>query len=62
MTEKTPPVCSYEGSDYQKSFWEEGGRAYEDAAEEIALRRLLPAAGQQTAGIRRRSRAEHSAL
>jgi len=45
MTEKTPPVCSYEGSDYQESFWEKGGREYEDAAEEIALRRLLPTGG-----------------
>ena len=45
MTENTPPVCNYEGSDYQKSFWEEGGRAYEDAAEAIALKRLLPAKG-----------------
>jgi ubiquinone/menaquinone biosynthesis C-methylase UbiE len=45
MTEKTPPVCNYEGSDYQKSFWEQGGRAYEDAAEEIALERLLPNGG-----------------
>jgi ubiquinone/menaquinone biosynthesis C-methylase UbiE len=45
MSEKTPPVCSYEGSDYQHSFWEQGDRAYEDAAEEIALRRLLPAGG-----------------
>lgn len=41
----SPPVCSYEGSDYQHTFWEQGGRAYEDAAEEIALRRLLPAQG-----------------
>lgn len=40
-----PPICDYEGSDYQKSFWEEGGRAYEDAAEAIALRRLLPKSG-----------------
>jgi len=39
---KTPPVCNYEGSDYQESFWEHGNRAYEDAAEEIALKRLLP--------------------
>jgi ubiquinone/menaquinone biosynthesis C-methylase UbiE/uncharacterized protein YbaR (Trm112 family) len=41
---KTPPVIDYEGSDYQESFWEKGGRAYEDAAEEIALKRLLPPA------------------
>ncbi len=39
---KTPPVCDYEGSDYQEIFWEQGNRAYEDAAEEIALKRLLP--------------------
>lgn len=44
MTEK-PPVCNYEGSDYQSSFWDQGGRAYEDAVEEVALRRLLPASG-----------------
>ncbi len=41
----TPPVCSYEGSDYQQSFWEDGGRDYEDAAEAVALQRLLPNAG-----------------
>ena len=41
-----PPVCSYEGSDYQSSFWERGGRAYEDAVEGVALRRLLPTAGR----------------
>lgn len=45
MTPKTPPVCDYEGSDYQTSFWEEGGRAYEDKVEAIALRRLLPTRG-----------------
>jgi ubiquinone/menaquinone biosynthesis C-methylase UbiE len=47
MAEETPPVCDYEGSDYQQSFWESGGRAYEDAAEEIALRRLLPVSGNR---------------
>jgi ubiquinone/menaquinone biosynthesis C-methylase UbiE len=40
-----PPVCSYEGSDYQTSFWEKGGREYEDRAEAIALKRLLPPSG-----------------
>ncbi|KUK46511.1 MAG: hypothetical protein XD73_0616 [Anaerolinea thermophila] len=39
------PICDYEGSEYQKTFWEEGGRAYEDAVEAIALRRLLPSHG-----------------
>jgi ubiquinone/menaquinone biosynthesis C-methylase UbiE len=42
----TPPVCSYEGSDYQTSFWEKGGRAYEDACEDSALKRLLPPQGE----------------
>ena len=28
---QTPPICNYEGSDYQTSFWEQGGRQYEDA-------------------------------
>lgn len=40
-----PLICDYEGSDYQTSFWDKGGREYEDRAEAIALRRLLPARG-----------------
>lgn len=42
---KNPPVCNYEGSDYQTSFWDQGGREYEDRAEAIALKRMLPASG-----------------
>src|SRR5688572_8943059 len=42
----TPPICNYEGSDYQQSFWEQGGREYEDHAEAIALKRLLPKSGK----------------
>lgn len=42
----TPPICDYEGSDYQTSFWDRGEREYEDRAEAIALRRLLPASGR----------------
>ncbi len=42
----TPPVCNYEGSDYQTSFWEQGGREYEDRAEAIALKRMLPENGK----------------
>jgi ubiquinone/menaquinone biosynthesis C-methylase UbiE len=45
-THDSTPVCDYEGSDYQASFWEKGGRAYEDRSEAIALKRLLPAAGR----------------
>ncbi|NWG06646.1 MAG: class I SAM-dependent methyltransferase [Chloroflexi bacterium] len=41
-----PPICNYEGSDYQTSFWEKGGREYEDRTEAIALKRLLPKGGR----------------
>lgn len=41
----TPPVCDYEGSDYRTRFWEGQGRSYEDQVERIALRRLMPPAG-----------------
>ena len=44
--EKRPPVCDYEGSDYQTRFWEAGGREYEDRCEAIALKRLLPKSGK----------------
>ena len=46
MTNNTPPVCNYEGSDYQTSFWDQGGRQYEDRSEAIALKRLLPKSGR----------------
>mgnify|MGYP001038367902 FL=1 len=46
MAAERPPVCNYEGSDYQTSFWEQGGRGYEDAVEAVALRRLLPRSGR----------------
>ena len=44
--EQRPPICDYEGSDYQTSFWEQGGREYEDQVEAIALQRLLPVCGK----------------
>ena len=46
MSDTKPPVCDYDGSDYQASFWDQGGRAYEDQVEAIALRRLLPRGGE----------------
>jgi cyclopropane fatty-acyl-phospholipid synthase-like methyltransferase len=46
MDKETPPVCDYTASDYQKSFWDQGERAYEDAAEKIALKRLLTTGGE----------------
>jgi len=41
-----PPVCDYEGSDYQQTFWDQGERAYEDQSEARALAALLPPAGR----------------
>jgi ubiquinone/menaquinone biosynthesis C-methylase UbiE/ribosomal protein L37AE/L43A len=38
-------ICDYEGSRYRFDFWEGRGREYEDAAERIALRALLPPSG-----------------
>jgi ubiquinone/menaquinone biosynthesis C-methylase UbiE len=46
VTEDRPPLCDYEGSDYQASFWDRGGREYEDLVEAVALQRLLPPSGQ----------------
>jgi ubiquinone/menaquinone biosynthesis C-methylase UbiE len=46
MQPERPPICDYEGSDYQDSFWGQGERAYEDRVEAIALRRLLPQSGK----------------
>lgn len=43
---RTPPVCNYEGSDYQQKFWEQGNRAYEDAAEALAIQKLLRESGK----------------
>lgn len=42
-----PRICNYEGSDYRADFWAGRGREYEDLAERIALRHLLPAAGHR---------------
>ncbi len=41
----TPPVCDYEGSDYRTRFWQNQNRDYEDQAERVALRRLMPPTG-----------------
>jgi len=40
-------VIDYEGSDYKTRFWQNADRAYEDAVERVAIRRLLPAHGQR---------------
>jgi len=46
QSENPTPVIDYEGSDYQTSFWKEGGREYEDRCEQIALKRLLQDQGE----------------
>lgn len=43
-------ICDYEGSDYRTSFWGQG-REYEDLAERIALRKLLPPSGERLVEI-----------
>jgi len=40
-------ICDYEGTSYRARFWDGQGREYEDLAERIALRRLLPPRGRR---------------
>ena len=42
-----PRVCDYEGSQYRTEFWEDQNRRYEDLAERVALRHLLPPHGNR---------------
>ena len=46
-----PRICDYEDSAYRTDFWEGQGREYEDRAERIALRRLLPPTGRRLIDI-----------
>jgi len=46
-----PRVCDYEASPYREAFWESADRAYEDAAERLAMKALLPRAGRRLAEI-----------
>ena len=50
MAQAARPVCDYEGSAYRTEFWGQG-REYEDAAERVALRRLLPPTGRRLIDI-----------
>lgn len=45
MNDTRPPVCSYEGSRYSTEFWNTS-RAYEDGAERVAMRAMLPPTGR----------------
>ena len=49
--ETQPPICDYEGSSYRTEFWGGDQREYEDLAERIALRALLPAGGRRLVEI-----------
>lgn len=40
--EKTKSLSDYNGYDYKKIFWEDADRKYEDAADRMAVRALLP--------------------
>ncbi|MCS6827797.1 MAG: class I SAM-dependent methyltransferase [Caldilinea sp.] len=52
MQQASPiPVIDYEGSQYRADFWMGSGRQYEDAAERLALQRLLPSHGGRIAEI-----------
>jgi len=44
-------VCDYEDSTYRTDFWEGRGRDYEDGAERVAIRRLLPRTGTRLLDI-----------
>ena len=44
-------ICDYEDSSYRTDFWEGQGREYEDLAERIALRHLLPHTGRRLIDI-----------
>jgi ubiquinone/menaquinone biosynthesis C-methylase UbiE len=44
MTQR--PICDYENSDYQKTFWDAGTRRYEDQCEARAFSRLMPKQGR----------------
>ena len=46
MFDSPRPVCDYEGSRYRTEFWTRE-REYEDRAERIALRKLLPLRGER---------------
>jgi SAM-dependent methyltransferase len=43
-------ICDYEGSRYRTAFWGQG-RAYEDAAERVALQHMLPPTGSRLIDI-----------
>lgn len=52
MSDKKEKVVSdYNGYDYKKDFWENTGREYEDQADRMAIRKLLPKRMEKFADI-----------
>lgn len=47
ILDRSQAICDYEGTSYYARFWEGKGREYEDLAERIAIRKLLPARGDR---------------
>ncbi len=47
ILDRSQTICDYEGTSYYARFWEGKGREYEDLAERIAMRKLLPARGDR---------------
>ena len=45
--ERERAICDYEGTSYRARFWDGKGRDYEDLAERIAVRHLLPPKGRR---------------
>ncbi len=46
VSQRSRAICDYEGTSYRARFWADQSRTYEDLAERIALRRLLPPRGR----------------
>jgi SAM-dependent methyltransferase len=44
-------ICDYEGSTYRTDFWEGRGREYEDRAERVAIRAMLPPRGRRLVDV-----------
>ncbi|MBQ3320683.1 methyltransferase domain-containing protein [Candidatus Saccharibacteria bacterium] len=51
MSEKEKVVSDYNGYDYKKEFWEKVDREYEDQADRMAIRKLLPKQMEKFADI-----------
>ena len=51
MSKKSEPIADYTKYDYKKIFWDETDRKYEDLADRLAIRRLLPKRAKKFADI-----------